>query len=489
MAIIVRNKSNVYGLTTDLNNLVAADLLESQTARAAELVLRTDLASEVSRATGVEGALASLTTDAKTNLVAAINEVDAHVDAEVVRATGVEGALATLTTTTKANLVAAINEVDADLVAEASTARAAELLLTGNLASEASTARAAELVLRTDLASEVSRATGVEGALVNLETTVKTNLVAAINSLKAGAATDLSALQALVDTINGSNTTAGSFRKAIADVIDLAPDALNTLKEIAAYIEVNPSNPVSAIQAYVEQTISDLKGTVTASNDTLAEIEANLNAEISARQLAVSTEVQDRIADVNAEETRAMAAELVLRTDLASEVSRATGVEGTLGSLTTTVKTNLVAAINSLVSATGTAVDTLTTDLAAEVLRATTAEGVLTTNLATEASTARAAEATELAARKAQAAIPALEMLTVAANKIVLTYAPQQGVAGIMNFATVRYIDTNGIAYDAPVSVDGTDTSGKTFIISVDVSGEWNGKLVAVQYVHADTSV
>ena len=40
----------------------------------------TAIATETTRATGVEGALANLTTDVKTNLVNAINEVDAHAD-------------------------------------------------------------------------------------------------------------------------------------------------------------------------------------------------------------------------------------------------------------------------------------------------------------------------------------------------------------------------------------------------------------------------
>lgn len=59
------------------------------------------------------GDLSTLTTTAKGNLVAAINEVDAALDAEILRATGVEGDLATLTTDEKGTLVDAINEVDA----------------------------------------------------------------------------------------------------------------------------------------------------------------------------------------------------------------------------------------------------------------------------------------------------------------------------------------------------------------------------------------
>ena len=81
--------------------------------------LEQKIAAEEARAKGVEGSLSSLTTDAKNNLVSAINEVDLHSDStssdlanEIARATGVEGSLSNLTTDTKTNLVSAINEVD-----------------------------------------------------------------------------------------------------------------------------------------------------------------------------------------------------------------------------------------------------------------------------------------------------------------------------------------------------------------------------------------
>ncbi|MGI9211765.1 MAG: hypothetical protein ACR2HF_04775, partial [Methylococcaceae bacterium] len=82
--------------------------------------------------------------------------------------------------------------------------------------------------------------------------------------------------------------------------------------------------------------------------------------------------------------------------------------------------------------------------------------------------------------------IPKLESLTVASNKIVLTKAPKAGLNGIMNFGTVRYVDVNGIAFDAPVLADGTDATGKTFIVSVDASGDWDGKQVQVQYLYVN---
>ena len=202
------------------------------------------------------GAPVSLTTDAKGNLVAAINELDAHVDAEVARATSAEqaldnrvttvegqvngkiGDLTTLHTDEKSTIVGALNEVQDELdaevaartsavAAEATRAQAAEQTLTTDLASEVARATAAEAQLTTDLATEVAarqaavtaeqtraqtaesalqaaitaeanRAQGVEGALTALTTTAKTSLVEAINELDSDLASEVSARQAAV---------------------------------------------------------------------------------------------------------------------------------------------------------------------------------------------------------------------------------------------------------------------------------------------------
>ena len=62
----------------------------------------TDVSAEVLVNTAAIGTLSALTTTAKTNLVAAVNELDGEI-----------GVLSTLTTTAKTTAVAAINEVDA----------------------------------------------------------------------------------------------------------------------------------------------------------------------------------------------------------------------------------------------------------------------------------------------------------------------------------------------------------------------------------------
>lgn len=106
--------------------------------------------------------------------------------------------------------------------------------------------------------------TGSTAALaeaINAEITARTN---AINAA-------VSPVSTLVATINGDSTTVGSFRKEIADLIGAAPEALNTLKEIADYIAVNPNasvaDAINAAIASVNATVANLAATVTANKD------------------------------------------------------------------------------------------------------------------------------------------------------------------------------------------------------------------------------
>lgn len=74
------------------------------------------------------------------------------------------------------------------------------------------------------------------------------------------------------------------------------------------------------------------------------------------------------------------------------------------------------------------------------------------------------------------------ESLVVANDKIVLAFAPKDGL--VFNFNTVRHVDGNGVAYDIPVMRDPSDLTGKTYILSPDTTGEFDTKSVLVQYAH-----
>ena len=76
------------------------------------------------------------------------------------------------------------------------------------------------------------------------------------------------------------------------------------------------------------------------------------------------------------------------------------------------------------------------------------------------------------------------EVVTVMGDTITLTHAPKGGKAGIMNFATVRWIDSNGVSWDAPLT---STANPNEFIVNPGTAGQWDGNSVIVQYAHIPT--
>ena len=145
----------------------------------------------------------------------------------------------------------------------------------------------------------------------------------------------------------------------IADLIDAAPDLLNTLNELAA-------------------AIGDDANFVTTVTTSVATVQTNLNTETARAQDAELT-LQGAI---SSEAGRAAAAEAAIAADLVAESARAAAAEGVLTS-------DLLTEVSRAQAAEA----TLTIDLAAEAARALVAEGVLAADLATEVARAQAAEA------------------------------------------------------------------------------------------------
>lgn len=95
-------------------------------------------------------------------------------------------------------------------------------------------------VTRDLLENEVNRATKKENSLntliqneTNARSSKDTELENSITEEKTRAQNKEKEISDLLAIVNGSSTTDGSFRKAIADLIDAAPEDLDTLKEIA----------------------------------------------------------------------------------------------------------------------------------------------------------------------------------------------------------------------------------------------------------------
>ena len=145
------------------------------------------------------GTLQELTTDAKDDLVKAINEVDAHADANKSEI----GNLSTLTTDEKTTLVGAINEVDAH--ADANKAEIGDL-------SALTTDEKATLV---GAINEVDNHADNATTLANNAVATANGAVATANEAKTTAQTAETNANSALDTANAANATADEA-KAIA---------------------------------------------------------------------------------------------------------------------------------------------------------------------------------------------------------------------------------------------------------------------------------
>lgn len=145
------------------------------------------------------GTLQELTTDAKDDLVKAINEVDAHADANKSEI----GNLSTLTTDEKTTIVGAINEVDAH-----ADANKAEI---GNLSALTTDEKATLVGAINEVDNHADNAT----TLANNAVATANGAVATANEAKTTAQTAETNANSAVDTANAANATADEA-KAIA---------------------------------------------------------------------------------------------------------------------------------------------------------------------------------------------------------------------------------------------------------------------------------
>ena len=234
-----------------------------------------------------------------------------------------------------------VSTISIALVDEASTARAAELVLTQNLSSEASLARVHEVDISNTLVAKASTARAAELVLTqNLSTEVvdRTNAVS----------TCLATAQSYTD-------------QKIGDLINGAPGVLDTLKELADALGGDQNFATTMLNNY-----STLSGAISNEVVRAGSYETVLSTSISA-------EVVDRVVTVSTEMSRAVAAELSLSTRVSTETSVSRSAELSLGTSVSAEATTARAAELSL-----------TTRVSAETVRAVGAELSLTTRVSTE---------------------------------------------------------------------------------------------------------
>ena len=198
----------------------------------------------------------------------------------------------------------------------------------------------ADTQLRNDLTAEVNRAKARENALAsdiqaeatkreNDDNTIKDNLNAEVTRATAKE----NEIKAEVDVINGDSTTEGSFRKAIADVVGAAPEAYDTLKEIADKLNENDD-----LHAAINDAIAT-KATTVALNEEITRAkaaEAENKAEIAAEAARAKKVEGDNALAIQNEVSRATTAETAINEAVNTEVERAKGQEAYLQNLINT---------------------------------------------------------------------------------------------------------------------------------------------------------
>ena len=233
-------------LSTDIATAVsdAAAALADEVARAtaAEVALDTRVTTVEGQVNGKIGLLSSLTTDDKTNLVAAINEVDANADtaqstadaaaasvvAEASTARAAEAALGVRVDDEIARATAAEADLAAAVSAEATRATAAEGVLTTNLAAEVTRATAAEAALGVRVDDEVARATAAEGVLTTNLAAEVTRATAAEGVLTTNLAAEVTRATAAEAAIKSSyNGTVHTYQSSTAATVHTVVHNLN----------------------------------------------------------------------------------------------------------------------------------------------------------------------------------------------------------------------------------------------------------------------
>lgn len=225
--------------------------------------------------------------------------------------------------------------------------------------------------LATTVGADVKGILASIGTLSELTTTQKANLVVALNELKAGL-TDLeSELGAQIDDEATASATTWSSQKinttistAVANLINGAPETLDTLKELADAIADN-QDAIEAMQTIAAGHVK-YDGAQSLTTEQQAQARTNIGAASQS--------------DLSAVSSTATAAQFAASTNAANI--------GTLTSLTTTAKGNLVAAINE-VKTTATSASTAASQVASDLAAFKTAVGDTAANFAQTYTTAR----------------------------------------------------------------------------------------------------
>ena len=292
-------------------DFAAADLVEKTAREAADQLLRDDLDSEIATRTSEDARVLSeskLYTDAeKTRAMAREAELQSEIDAEEARAMAAEAAEASTRASEDIRVLGEAKAyTDQEVLSEETRAMAVEAELRSDLDQEIADRIA-------DVNAEEARAMAVEAQLqIELDAEELLRASEDVRVLgEAKAYTDEEKVRAMAAEAAEASTRASEDARvlseskaytdsSIASVIDAAPEAYNTLREIAEYIASDQTATSQILsQLYDHETRLDvIEGT---GEGSIAKAEA------------------DAMAYTDAEKTRAMAAEALLQSEIDAE--------------------------------------------------------------------------------------------------------------------------------------------------------------------------
>ena len=371
-------------MTAEVAARIADVDAEEARAIAAELVLTNNLSSEVSSRIAAEAALSATFSVALSAEESARIAGDAQLSSDLDNLqtyvdTTVNTAITTLTSDLSDETAARI-AADAALSATFSSALSAEeSARIADVDAEEARAIAAELVLTSDLSTEAARAIAAESALSATFSAAINVEKGRIDAILAGSDVNLdqfAEVVAFVQAIDMTNDESllsvyATFSAAMTAEVDARIDAVSTEEAARIAGDAQLSSDLADLQSYVDTTV----------NTAITTLTSDLDAEVLAR-----------IADVDAEEARAIAAEGVLQTNINTDANERSAEDITLQGNISAESTRAQAAETAIASDLGTETAARIAAVSAEEARAIAAEGVLTSDLSTESTRAVAAE-------------------------------------------------------------------------------------------------
>lgn len=324
--------------------------------------LQRQITEEIARATGAEGELRTAIDKEVQDRIKAVSDLTKTISDETKRAEGVEAELR--------GLVDAINNPDTGILAQAKAHVAErERVLNGEIGK-----------VKTALEAEVARAqaaeTGLQDAINTLnggeavEGSVSKKIKDAVNTVNEnidGVKGRVGALEGQVASIPGSIEAAKNEAKRyaeekITDLVGGAPEAMDTLKELADAIQEHQE----VYEGYVQTVAGNI---ATAKSEAIAEagkldnaLKAELNSTIETEANRAKAAEKKLTDDLAAEVVRATEKESELLAKITSEVSRLEGEDSKLLqaiNAETSAREEAIQGVNNSIGAVRTRVETL----------------------------------------------------------------------------------------------------------------------------------